>query len=82
MTYRQTTAANIQPPVTNMGSHNINVGKDTAATILTCMLHAHLINIAEPGSYNNEINKLLKLNNLPTRKSTFPQNIKYNQNIK
>lgn len=30
------------------------------------MLHTHLINILWPGSYNTAINKLLRLNNLPT----------------
>lgn len=29
------------------------------------MLHAHFINIATPGSYATELNKVLKLNNLP-----------------
>lgn len=31
----------------------------------TCILHAHMSNIAKPGSYNTEINKLFKLNKLP-----------------
>lgn len=28
-------------------------------------MHAHFLNIAKPGSYNNEMNKILKLSNLP-----------------
>lgn len=60
-TYSQAAASTIPPPTVT----NINLGKDTAATILTCMLHAHFMNIAQPGSYNLEMNKLLKANNLP-----------------
>ena len=37
------------------------------------MLHAHLVNIASPGSYNSQINKLLKQNNLPQVK--LPDNL-------
>ena len=38
--------------------------KDTASTILTCILHAHINNLARPGTYNEEVNKLFKLNKL------------------
>lgn len=40
--------------------------KDTSTKILACMIHAHLVNIAEPGSYQNELNKVLDANSLPT----------------
>lgn len=50
----------------NLGSFNMI--KDTAATILICTLHAHMTNIAKPGTYNQKINKLLKTNSLPTVK--------------
>ncbi|MPC84372.1 hypothetical protein E2C01_079110 [Portunus trituberculatus] len=50
----------------NTNIHNINIEKDTATKILTCILHSHMHNIANPGSYNDELNKLLKLNNLPS----------------
>lgn len=33
--------------------------------IYTCMIHAHIVNIAEPGSYEKELNATLKANNLP-----------------
>ena len=36
------------------------------------MLHAHFINMANPGSYEKELNMMLKLNNLPEIKA--PQN--------
>ena len=39
--------------------------KDTASTILTCILHGHIHNIAHPGTYNKEVNKLFKINKLP-----------------
>lgn len=61
-TYSQA-AANTMPTPTIT---NLNIGKDTASTILTCMLHAHFMNMAQPGTYNIEMNKLLKANNLPT----------------
>ena len=54
---------NQNPPTAN--TFSINLQKDTAATILTCMLHAHMANIANPGSYNKEMNELLKQNKLP-----------------
>lgn len=34
-------------------------------TIFTCMLHAHFVNIANPGTYSTVLNKTLKLNDLP-----------------
>ena len=39
--------------------------KETAATILTCIIHSHINNLANPGSYNTELNKVFKLNNIP-----------------
>lgn len=58
--YSQATSGHQLTPLTNL-----NLGKDAAATILTCMMHSHLMNIANPGSYNIEINKLLAANKLP-----------------
>ena len=45
---------------------------ESATTILTCIIHAHVINMANPGTYNEELNKVLKMNNLPT--VNFPKN--------
>ena len=39
--------------------------KDTGVKILTILLHSHLNNIGNPGSFNEETNHLLKLNKLP-----------------
>ena len=38
---------------------------ETYSKIYTCIMHAHLHNIAEPGTYNAELNNMLKQNNLP-----------------
>lgn len=40
---------------------------DTTDTLnfFSCMMHAHLLNIGSPGSYNYELKKIFKLNNLP-----------------
>ena len=51
-----------------MNPPNIQLEKDTAATILTCILHSHILNMSNPGSYNDELNKALQENNLPTIK--------------
>lgn len=45
---------------------SLNIGRDTASIIMTCMIHAHLMNIVNPGTYNTEMNKLLKANSLPS----------------
>lgn len=48
------------------------------AEIFTFMLHAHFLNSADPGTYENELNKTLKENNLPTVKiPTVPDSIRY-----
>ena len=41
------------------------IDPDTTSKIISCMLHAHLLNTAVPGSYESELNKTLALNNLP-----------------
>lgn len=46
---------------------------NTQARILTYMLHAHIPNIVESGCYEEELNKTLQLNNLPSHKTTFQQ---------
>ena len=45
---------------------NTVIEKDTTTKIMSCMMHAHLINAVNPGTYNTELNRTLKLNNLPT----------------
>lgn len=40
--------------------------------IYSCMIHAHLMNVIEPGSYEAELNATLKENNLPPIK--IPKN--------
>jgi len=36
--------------------------------MLAAMIHAHLLNIDDPGCYDEELSKTLKLNNLPSIK--------------
>ncbi len=57
---------------TNNNSAQINnaitfptLEKETATKMIACMMRAHLINAANPGTYNSEFNRALKLNNLP-----------------
>lgn len=42
------------------------ISRDIHAKIFTIMLHAHFMNIANPGSYQEHLNKTLEANNLPT----------------
>ena len=51
---------------------NLEIGNETPAKMLTCLLHVHVMNAAEPGVFNKEANKLFKLNDLPAVK--LPQN--------
>lgn len=44
------------------------VNKETHLKIYACMLHAHILNITEPGCYEKELNSTLTANNLPTIK--------------
>ena len=44
----------------------IKIDKDTPVKILPCILHAHISNIGEPGTYNKVLEETLKCNNLPT----------------
>ena len=62
-TYSQATKANLGPNVLPQASNIFN--RETAAKILTSIIHAHLTNIANPGTYNTELNKVFALNNLP-----------------
>ena len=37
---------------------NLEIGNETPAKILTCLLHAHVMNAVEPGVFNKEANEL------------------------
>lgn len=39
--------------------------QEATTKILSCMIHAHLVNTVVPGSYEEELNKTLATNNLP-----------------
>ncbi len=71
---KNTNNATYAQSVTNTNPSPISsiINQETATKIMACMLHAHLINTANPGSYNDEFNRALELNNLP--KINLPNN--------
>lgn len=53
----------------NLGKQNIPpIDNQIHTKIYTLMLNAHFLNVANPGSYEEELNKALKANNFPTVK--------------
>ena len=60
--YSQAVKTNTNTAVTNTATP---VDKEIHTKIFTCIMHAHVMNMAEPGTYAIELNKILKLNNLP-----------------
>ena len=50
----------------------IHIENNTPLHVLQCMLHAHLMNIGRPGTFNIELNKILKENGFQEMK--FPDN--------
>lgn len=61
-------ATKSRPAYTN----NMKTEKGTTAKIMTCLLLAHQYNMAEPGSFEKQLNTLLTKNNLP--KVAVPNN--------
>lgn len=57
---------NTKPTIEGIISSNIH------AKIFTCMLHAYFMNLAKNSTYEEELNHILKLNNLPEVK--IPRN--------
>ncbi len=49
-------------------SAHTNIDKDLHLKIYSCMLHAHIMNISEPGCFEAELNATFTANNLPTIK--------------
>ena len=43
----------------------IVLGSDHSFLITTCIIHAHFVNLARPGSYEAELNRMLRSNGLP-----------------
>lgn len=77
-TYSQATQQNNQITLPSLPQ---NTG-DTFARIFTCIIHAHTQNIAVPGTYETELNNMLKNNNLPTIKAPAnPPSIKLFANM-
>ena len=50
----------------------IELSKKTDYQVLVCILYSHVMNLANPGTFNKEMNELLQINNLP--QMTFPAN--------
>lgn len=50
----------------------VQVDKDMPAKIMSCLLHAHLVNVGKPGSFEKVLNQTLTMNNLPSIK--IPEN--------
>ena len=66
-TYSQAAQQQTSPSFTS--PQNIPNNNETYTKIYTCIMHAHLQNIAEPGTYEEELNNMLKRNNLPEIKA-------------
>ena len=47
----------------------IVLGNEQSYKIMTCIIHAHVVNLASPGSYERELNRMLSMNGLPTIKA-------------
>ena len=77
-TYSQATQ---QQPLT-ISQVSTSSNDETFTKIFTCIIHAHMQNIANPGTYEDELNKTLKLNKLPGIKiPTNPDSQKIIKNI-
>ena len=50
----------------------ISISKKTDYQVLVAILYSHVMNLANPGTFEREMNELLRLNNLPAMK--FPAN--------
>ncbi|MPC43576.1 hypothetical protein E2C01_037225 [Portunus trituberculatus] len=63
MTYSNITALNVPP---NISSHNIpKITKEKLLKIHICVAHTQLKNQERPGTYAEELNTVLNVNNLP-----------------
>lgn len=43
----------------------MTISTDAHTKMFTAIMHTHFINMANPGSYEEELNKILMINNLP-----------------
>lgn len=56
----------------NVKATHINLSEQKHTKILISIMHAHVMNLCNPGSYQQELNKMLQQNELPTM--WFPEN--------
>ncbi len=72
-TYSQITKQQLQTPSSqqpNTSSPNTpQLSNEMYAKIYTCIMHAHMHNLGEPGRYNTELNNMLAMNSLPQIKA-------------
>lgn len=50
------------------------VNVDEAREIMVCVIHAHMVNSAEPGTYARTLNQMLTKNGITKREMWFPEN--------
>ena len=66
VTYSETLKTNITPNVQPLGL--MPTHDNVYIIIYSCMIHTHLMNVIEPGCYEEELKATLKENNLPSIK--------------
>lgn len=57
---------------TPINTTHIRLSEEKHTKILISIMHAHVANISKPGTYQTELNNMLKMNNLP--QMWFPEN--------
>lgn len=65
-TYAQATKTLNDPDIANMGK--LQIDKSAHMKIYSSLIHAHMMNVINPGSFESELNATLEINNLPTIK--------------
>ena len=68
-TYSEVIKETIKETQTKPKPTQILLGTEQSYIITTCIIHAHFVNMANPGSYESELNKMLVANNLPPVKA-------------
>lgn len=63
--YAAAAKAVIKESNTHPQQQSITLSDFTHFKVLTAVVHAHILNICNPGSYERELNEMLKANNLP-----------------
>ena len=64
--YSEVIKKTVQETQNKVAPTQIILGTDYSYKITICIIHAHFINMARPGSYEATLNKMLRANGLPT----------------